>query len=65
MGRMYVNDARRRVGLTAALLASTALSAVPAWAQDAAPAKPASGPIERVTVTAQTRHEPMAPRSLW
>jgi outer membrane receptor protein involved in Fe transport len=56
MGRTYVNGARRRVGLTAALLASTALSAVPAWAQDATP-KPASGPIEKVTVTAQKRSQ--------
>jgi outer membrane receptor protein involved in Fe transport len=57
MGRIHTYGARRRVGLTAALLASTALSAVPAWAQDTAPAKPASGPIEKVTVTAQKRSQ--------
>jgi iron complex outermembrane receptor protein len=56
MARTYVNGTRRRVGLTAALLASTAICTIPALAQDAPPAK-TGGPIEKVTVTAQKRSQ--------
>src|SRR5262245_48869139 len=50
---------RSRVALIAMLLASSALCAVPALAQDTKPAdKPAAkGPIEKVTVTAQKRSQ--------
>jgi len=51
-----MNGARRRVGLTAALLASTAICAVPSFAQDAPPPK-SGGPIEKVTVTSQKRSQ--------
>jgi len=56
MARIDMNGARRRVGLTAALLASTAICAVPSFAQDAPPPK-SGGPIEKVTVTSQKRSQ--------
>lgn len=56
MLRTSTTMACRGMSLSAALLASTALSAVPAVAQDTKPATTA-GPIEKVTVTAQKRSQ--------